>query len=88
MQQAKNESLEDYLERFLYNYQKSKQVSLNLATTKTIFLKGVQDDWIEVLNLMSSGVVYQKPFAEIAEYYKKYSHSQDKAGKSLRELTS
>jgi hypothetical protein len=52
MQHSKEESLEDYLERFLYNYQKIKQFSLDTATLRTIFLKGIRDDYIEVLNLM------------------------------------
>ena len=58
MQHSKEESLEDYLERFLYNYQKKKQFSLDKATIRTIFLKVVRDGCIEVLNLMSSGDVY------------------------------
>lgn len=43
------------------------------------------NECIEVLNLMSSGDVYQKPFVDIEEYCKKYSHSQSKTGKSLRD---
>ena len=57
MQQSEEEILEDYLERFLYNYQKTKQFSLDTATMRTVFLKGVRDDFIEVLNLMISGDV-------------------------------
>ena len=68
MQQSEEEILEDYLERFLYNYQKTKQFSLDTTTIRTVFLKGVRDDCIEVLNLMSSGDVYQNPFANIGEY--------------------
>jgi hypothetical protein len=77
--------LEDYLERFLYNYQKMKQFSLDITTVRTIFLKGIMDDCIEVLNLMSSGDVYQNPFVDIAEYCKRYSCSQAKTGKSVRD---
>ena len=40
MQQLEEETLEDYLERFLYNYQKSKQ-RLNDNTVRIIFLKGI-----------------------------------------------
>jgi hypothetical protein len=85
MQQSEEESLEDYLERFLYNYQKTKKISLDTTTVRTIFLKGIRDDCIEVLNLMSSGDVYQKSFADIAEYCKRYSRSQAKTGKSVRD---
>jgi hypothetical protein len=87
MQQLEEESLEDYLERFLYNYQKTKQFSLDIGTIRTVFLKGVRDNCIEVLNLMSFGDIYQKPFADIAEYFKRYPRSQAKTGKSIRDPT-
>jgi hypothetical protein len=54
MKQSEEESLEDCLKRFLYNYQKKKKNSLDIATVSTIFLKGIRDECIEVLNLMSS----------------------------------
>jgi hypothetical protein len=87
MQQFEEESLEDYLERFLYNYKKTKQFSLDTTTVRTVFLKGVRDYSIDVINLMSSGYVYQNPFADIAEYCKRYSRSQAKMGKSIRDPT-
>jgi hypothetical protein len=59
MQQTKDESPEDYLERFLYNYQKSKLFTTDPTVVRTVFLKGIRDDCIEVLNLLSSGDVHQ-----------------------------
>ena len=53
MQQQEDESLEEYLERFLYNYQKSKK-RLNDNTMRTISLKGIQDEYIDVLNVMGT----------------------------------
>jgi hypothetical protein len=85
LNQTKDESLEDYLERFLYNYQKSKLFTTNPAVVRTAFLKGLRDDCIEVLNLLSSGDVHQKPFSEIADYYRRYSRGQDKIGKGPRD---
>jgi hypothetical protein len=73
MKHSEEESLEDYLEMFLYNYQKTKQTSLDTTTVRDIFLKGIWDDCIEVLNLMIFGDVYQKSFADIAKYCKRYS---------------
>ena len=61
MQQQDDESLEEYLERFLYNYQKYKQI-LNDNIVRTIFLKGIQDEYIDVLNLMGTGDVSQLTF--------------------------
>jgi hypothetical protein len=48
-------------------------------------LKGIRDDFIEVLNLLSSGDVHQNPFAEIVDYYRIYSRGQDKIGKAPRD---
>jgi hypothetical protein len=48
-------------------------------------LKGIRDDCIEVLNLLSSGDVHQNPFAEIVDYCRRYSRGQDKIGKAPRD---
>ena len=48
-------------------------------------MKGLKDDYIEFLNLLSSGYVHQKPFAEIADYYRRYSRGQAKTGKGPRD---
>jgi hypothetical protein len=72
LQQQKDESLEEYLERFLYNYQKSKQ-RLNANIVKTIFLKGIQDEYIDVLNLMGVEDISQLNFEEIYNLCRKYS---------------
>jgi hypothetical protein len=48
-------------------------------------LKGLKDDCIEVLNLLSSGDVHQKPFSKIADYYRRYSRGQAKIGKGPRD---
>ena len=85
MQQTEDESPEDYLERFLYNYQKSKLFTTDLAVVRTVFLKGIRDDCIEVLNLLSSGDVHQKPFAKIADYCRRYLRGQAKTGKAPRD---
>jgi hypothetical protein len=48
-------------------------------------LKGLRDDCIEVLNMLSSGDVHQNPFAEIADYCRRYSRGQDEIGKEPRD---
>ena len=48
-------------------------------------MKGIRDDCIEVLNLLSSGDVHQKPFAGIADYCRRNSRGQAKTGKSPRD---
>lgn len=84
MTQHEDENLEGYLERFLYNLQKSKQRSLNSDTIKTIFLKGIRDEYINVLNLMGAGDISFLPFDQISELCRKYSRGKAKTGKDSK----
>jgi hypothetical protein len=88
MAQQEEENLEDYLERFLYNLQKSKHNSLNFDLICTIFLKGIHDEYIDILNLMGSGDISSLPFEQIANLCRKYSRGKAKAGKSQRDSLS
>ena len=54
MQQEEDETLEDYVERFVYNLQKSRHNALNNNAIRTVFLKGVLEDYIDMLNLMAT----------------------------------
>ena len=69
------------MERFAYNLQKSKQHSLNQETIRTIFLKGVRDEYLDILNVMGKGDISNLPFEEIAELCQKYSRGRSKTGK-------
>lgn len=55
MTQKKDESLEDYVERFHYNLQRSKNNDLDQEILKTIFIKGMRDDCLNTLNLLGKG---------------------------------
>jgi hypothetical protein len=55
MTQEDDVSLEDYIEKFQYNLQRSKQNKLEPETLHTILLTGIRDDYINVLNLMGAG---------------------------------
>jgi hypothetical protein len=85
MQQQDEESLEDFLERFTYTLQKSKYNDLWDEAIKTLFLKGVLEEYIDTLNLMASGDIYQKNFEAISELCRTYSRSKGKTAKSVRE---
>jgi hypothetical protein len=76
MQQQDEESLEDFLERFTYTLQKSKYNGLQDEAIKNIFLKGVLDEYIDILNLMTLGDIYQKDFEGLSELCRtlKYPH--------------
>jgi hypothetical protein len=76
MQQQDEESLENFLERFTYTLQKSKYNGLQDEAIKNIFLKGVLDEYIDILNLMTLGDIYQKDFEALSELCRtlKYPH--------------
>ena len=87
MTQHEDENLEDYLERFVYNLQKSKQSTLNSDNIRTIFLKGVRDDYINVLNLMGAGDISFLPFDQISELCRKYSRGKGKNWKRFKRFS-
>lgn len=62
MQQQEDETLEDYVEWFVYNLQKSRQNALNANANRTIFLKEILEDYTDMLNIMTVGDISQKPF--------------------------
>lgn len=51
----------------------------------TIFIKGLSEECIETLNILSFGDIYKKPFVEVDELCKTYSRSKAKVGKSIQD---
>eukprot|EP00253_Pinus_taeda_P022188 PITA_22188 len=62
-----NETLEEYVERFQYNLQRSPYASLPLPNNvlKTTLIRGMKEQWIETLKIMGKGDIYQENFADI-----------------------
>jgi hypothetical protein len=55
---------------------------------RTILLRGIRDECLEVLNLMGSGDVSQLPYDEVCDLCRKYSRGNSKTGRSSRDATS
>ena len=70
IQQLEDEILEDYIERFIYTLHKSKYSDLREDAVRTLFLKGIFEDLLEILNLMTVGDISHKTFAQIGEMCK------------------
>ena len=85
IQQLKDESLKDYLERFIYTLHKSKYNDLQEDAVHTLFLKGIFEDLLESINLMEAGNISHKIFSQISEMCKNYSRSRGKVVKIFRE---
>ena len=81
MTQQEDESLEEYLERFSYNLQKSKYNSLTPEMIRTIFLKGIREESLDILNVMGKGDISYLPFDEIQDLCQKYSRGKARTGK-------
>ena len=82
MNQLEDESLEDLIERFMYNVKRGKLHHLGSNTLKTLLLRTIRDEWIDLLDLMSRGDVYQLSFEEICETCKHISRGRARVSKS------
>jgi len=62
-----NETLEEYVERFQYNMQRSPDPNFLLEVLKTTMIKGLKDQWVETLNLMGKGDIYLEDYDNIIQ---------------------
>jgi hypothetical protein len=65
MTAKENESLEEYIERFQYNLKRSPYSTLPGEVLKATLIKGMKYEWVETLNLMGKGDIYQKTYDDI-----------------------
>jgi hypothetical protein len=71
------------MERFCYISHNSKYHDLPEDAIRALFLKGILEEYLEMLNLMALGDISHKPFAEICEMCKNCSRSRAKIGKNV-----
>jgi len=65
MVQKEDENLEDFMERLQYNLQRSDHPTMSKDILKTILLKGVRDDCLDMLNMLRKGGISKESFDEI-----------------------
>jgi hypothetical protein len=65
MNAKENESLEEYVKRFQYNIQRLPYGKLPGEVLKATLIKGMKDEWVETLNLMGKGGIYQETYDDI-----------------------
>jgi hypothetical protein len=65
MTAKENESLEEYVERFQYNLKRSPYSTLPGEVLKATLIKGMKYEWVETLNLMGKGDIYQETYDDI-----------------------
>ena len=78
MVQKEDESLEDFVERILYNVQRAWQTNMGLDVLKIILLHGIRDDCLDMLNLLGKGDISKECFGKIVELCKRYSRGSSR----------
>jgi hypothetical protein len=73
MVQKEDENLEDFVERLQYNLQRSDHPNMSKDILKTILLKGVRDDCLDMLNMLGKGDISKESFDEIINLCKRCS---------------
>ena len=76
--------MEDYVSHFLYTLQNNPQHVLSEDSQKLVFLRGVNDNYLEALDLMTSGDVYQASYYDLKKICQNYSRSTMKKGRGHR----
>ena len=66
----------------MYNVKREKLHHLGSNTIKALLLGRIRDDWIDILDLMSRGDVYQLSFEEICETCKNISRGRARVSQS------
>ena len=58
-----------YVERFQYNLQRSPYATLPFPDNvlKTTLIRGMKDQWVETLNIMGKGDIYQESYVDIID---------------------
>ena len=67
MVQKDDAILEDFVERLLYNMQKSGHTNIGRDVLKIILLRGIRQDWIDILNLLWKGDTSKENFDHIMD---------------------
>ena len=88
MTHKEGESLEDLVERFQYNLQRSKMNQLDQETKRTIFLREIRSEYLAVLNLMGASDVSKLTYDVVCELCRRYSRGNSKIGGGSRDTSS
>jgi len=84
-----SEMLEEYVEHFQYNLQRSPYATFPLPDNvlKTTLIKVMKDQWIETLNIMGRGDIYQEKYANIINLCIRCSRGSTRLKLEERDMT-
>jgi hypothetical protein len=87
MVQKEDENLEDFVERLQYNLQRSSHPDVIKDILKTILLKGVRDDCLDMLSMLGKGNISKESYDEIVNLYKRCSRGAARNRSNNRDTT-
>jgi hypothetical protein len=87
MMQKEDENLEDFVERLQYNLQRSSHPNVSKDILKTILLKGVRDDCLDMLNMLGKGDISKESYDEIVNLCKRCSRGASRNRSNSRDTT-
>lgn len=76
-----DESLEDYEERFQLNYKRAN-CTLDPNSLKLVLLRGISEEMIETLNMLSGGDMYQQRYETIRIFFRNHYREYRKKGRA------
>jgi hypothetical protein len=82
-----DENLEDFVERLQYNLQRSSHPDVSKDILKTILLKGVRDDSLDMLKMLGKGDISKEPYDEIVNLCKRCSRGAARNRSNSRDTT-
>jgi len=81
-----DESLEYYEERFQLSYERAG-CTLDLESLKLVLLRGIREDLLETLNMLSGREIYKLAYDDIKIVFKNHSREAKKKGRASQALT-
>ena len=75
--------MENYVERFQYNLQRSKLRQLGNDTLKILLLKGIRNEYLEILSLMGTCDIFQLSYDNVCELCRRYSRGKFKISTNI-----
>ena len=87
MIQKEDENLEDFVEKLQYNLQRSSHPDVSKDILKTILLKGVRDDCLDMLNMLGKGDISKESYDEIVNLCKRCSRGASRNRSNSRDTT-
>jgi hypothetical protein len=87
MSQKEDETLEDFVERLQYNLQWSGHPDVSKDILKTILLKGVREDCLDMLNMLGKGDISKESYEDIVDLCKRCSRGSTRNKSATKDTT-